>query len=123
MKGYSDEIIFEAVSKGKEYGYINDNLYAETFINNNSKYSKLVLKSKLINKGIEKSIIDENLKNLVFEDDEVELCQKYAEKYLKTKKIQSQSDKQKLFASLARRGFNYDVIKKATKNIIEYEFD
>ena len=108
-KGFNSDAISGAILKLEEYNYIDDRKFAEEFKNQNCKYSKQVLKNKLLQKGVSNEIISEVLKNFDVED-EIELCKNFAEKYLKSKKINSISDKQKMIASLSRKGFKFSTI-------------
>lgn len=115
-KGYSDEVCARVIEKLEEYHYIDDSLFAKQFALANNKLSKRNLKEKLILKGISSDIILDVLENRS-NDDEFELCLVQANKYLKSKKIETYEDLAKLQASLARKGFDFDTIKRVCKNI------
>lgn len=121
-KGYSKEVVESAIKKLEEYHYIDDNLFAKQFVQANKKLSKKVLRLKMQQKGILPDIILENIEDITPED-EILQCLKQAEKYLKTKQINSFQDLQKMQASLARKGFDFDTIKFATKKLTENRFD
>ncbi|MBQ8424798.1 MAG: RecX family transcriptional regulator [Clostridia bacterium] len=108
-KDYNRETIENVLEKLEEYHYIDDEKFAKAFIEQNKKYSKMVLSNKLYQKGIDKEIIDRCLE-VVEEDDEFNNCLLVTEKLLKSTKIESFNDKQKLFAKLVRRGFKVDTI-------------
>lgn len=110
-KGFTINVIESVIYKLEEYHYIDDDLFAKNFIEQNTKYSKAVLTGKLIQKGIEKDLIDKNLANLS-DTSEFDNCLTIAEKLLKSTKILSLNDKQKFYAKLARRGFRHDTITK-----------
>ncbi len=116
-KGFLKEYAINACEKLAEYGYVDDRAFAKTFVQQNSKYSLSVLENKLYQKGVSKEIISEALCE-VSTDDELELCKKYAEKFAKSKDVSSTLGRQKLFASLARRGFKFEVIKKTVSQIL-----
>ncbi len=121
-KGYEKRVIMTALDKLEEYHYVDDNLFAKLFIEQNKNYSKKMLENKLKQKGISPDIIFENFSS--YEDnDEILLCKRQAEKYIKGKDISKDGAVQKLFASLARKGFSFDVIKKSTKEILSHDFD
>ena len=120
-KGFDKNSIDGAINKLEEYGYINDSTFAKSYISQNSKYSKAQLKAKLISKGIDRGIIDYNLSEFFNEDSEFELCKQQAVKYLKSKKSGEKNLKQKLTASLARKGFSFDNIKKTIKELFLYD--
>lgn len=117
-KGFLKQNAEAACKKLEQYGYINDEVFAKMHVQANSRYSRFVLQNKLKQKGIDKQIILSALDN-VSNDDEFELCKKYAEKYIKGKNIVSSADRQKLYASLARRGFGFDLIKKVSGIVLK----
>jgi regulatory protein len=115
--GYTKEIIARTLSYVYEYGYLNDERYAAAYVRSkkNTK-SKLIIKTVLIQKGIRKEIIDQ-----VFETEYGEDAQEDAElmaiKKAISKKTKSPEDltpeeKQKLLASLYRKGFEISKIKQ-----------
>ena len=121
-KSFEKDVCQKAVEKLREYKYIDDELFAKQFIEQNKRYSKLMIENKLKTKGISNSII-----NAVFSEfddgNEYEICKKLAEKYAKSHDVISKEGKQKLFVSLARKGFGFDLIKSATKDITSYDED
>lgn len=122
-KGFDENSINGAFEKLEEYNYIDDYAFAKEYVNQNTKYSKLVIKNKLMQKGIKSSIIDEVLNDFEKED-EIKICKKFAEKYLKSKNFKLSDDKQKIIASLSRKGFKFDIISRAIKELnLEIELD
>ena len=119
-KGYEKDIASKAIEKLEEYHYIDDSLFAKEFILQNSKLSKKMLENKLFSKGVANDIIQNELKEKS-DDEEIELCETFAKKYIKSKDINKENGKQKMFASLMRKGFSFETIKKATKNILSSE--
>lgn len=125
QKGYEKAIILEAISKLEEYHYVDDALFAKSFVEQNSKYSKTILEGKLRQKGVDLEII-KNVLEGVSDDNEYLLCLEHMTKYIKTKDMSKEGAREKLFASLARKGFNFDFIKRAyseIKNQIEIAND
>ncbi len=120
-KGFLKAHAEAACEKLSEYGYVNDEAFAKAFVQQNSKYSKLILENKLRVKGIDKSIISEVIDS-VSDDLELELCKKQAEKFAKGKDLSTLNGKQKLYASLARKGFSFGVIKSAISQVLS-DFD
>lgn len=121
-KGFEKQAIEKAIKKLEEYHYIDDEIYAKQVIEQNKKYSKRMLELKLREKGISSDIIQENFSD---SDDnlEFEICKKQVEKLVKSKDMTKEGAMQKLFAALARKGFAFDVIKKATKAVINEDFE
>lgn len=110
-KGFSENSINGAIEKLEEYHYIDDDLFARLFIEQNHNYSKKMIFNKLMQKGINKEIIEKNLIN-VDDDLEFSTCLNLAKKLLKTSKLDSFNEKQKFMAKLVRRGFGFDTVKR-----------
>lgn len=115
-KGFSNEVVSNTILKLEEYHYVDDDMFARLFIEQNSNLSKRMIFNKLQLKGINKDIIDKNLIE-IDSDAEIEKCEVLARKLLKSTKIENFNDKQKFVAKLVRRGFSYDTISKVLKNI------
>lgn len=121
-KGFSNEVVLNTILKLEEYHYVDDDMFARLFIEQNSNLSKRMIFNKLQLKGINKDIIDKNLIE-IDSDAEIEKCEVLARKLLKSTKIENFNDKQKFVAKLVRRGFSYDTISKVLKNIkIDIDF-
>lgn len=121
-KGYEKQVVLKALEKLEEYHYVDDKIFAKQYIEQNAKYSKKILENKLKQKGISSDIILENIGN----DDnnsDLELCKIYAQKYAKSKDLTKEGTVQKLYASLARKGFSFEIIKKACKLILNENCD
>lgn len=117
---YDKEAIEEAIKKLKNYGYINDEYYAKTFIEIAGKTKgKRYLKQQLISKGVSDEQIELSLEN---SNDDNEACENVCRKWLKNKPLPlEQKDKEKLYRFLLSRGFNYDTIKEVLNNLQEEE--
>ena len=120
-KGFSNEVVSNTILKLEEYHYVDDDMFARLFIEQNSNLSKRMIFNKLQLKGINKDIIDKNLIE-IDSDAEIEKCEVLARKLLKSTKIENFNDKQKFVAKLVRRGFSYDTISKVLK-IIKIDID
>lgn len=115
-KGYPISCINKAIEKLKEYGYVNDEVYAENFISTYiSSKSKRKMKYDLMAKGISQEIIENKLET-IDKDDEREKCVKFAEKYMKNREFDLKT-KQKLYNHLAGKGFDYDEIAHAWEEL------
>ena len=117
QKGYEVEVLEKVLQKLEEYHYVDDKLFAKQFVQSNSKLSKRILKGKLAQKGISPDIIPEFIGERT-QEDEYNLCLEQAKKYIKSKNVNDEKDKQKLQASLARKGFDFDTIKKVCRQIL-----
>ena len=120
QKGYVKEVAERVIEKLEEYRYIDDKLFAKQFFQSNGHLSKRVIQGKLIQKGVANDIISEIIEERTGES-EFELCLLQAKKYLKSKKVNDIKDIQKMQASLARKGFDFDTIKKVCKITVKSE--
>lgn len=105
---YPKEAIDAAIDYVKSYHYINDTRYANNFITSRSgSMSKSKIRQKLILKGIDKELIDEQLKAYGEDgnDTEKELLRRLMLKKCKELPLSDFQEKNKLFAYLYRKGF------------------
>lgn len=116
--GYPDDIIDKTIEYLYSYGYINDKNYASSHVQGR-KYnkSKLVLKMELLKKGIDKDIIEETIRVQYSSDENSEDPEILAiKKAISKKRVDLDNitweDKQKLIASLYRKGFSIDKINQ-----------
>lgn len=113
-KGFKEEEIDYAVEKAKQYNYINDEVYAQDYVNSVSGRSKLRIKIDLVDvKGIAGDIVERALK----EYDEKSALREPLRREL----LRANADKQKLIAKFARQGFSYDTIKSVLYELEEEE--
>lgn len=118
-KGYTSKIVNYVIEKLKSYNYLNDELYAKTYISNyQMKKGKRLLAFELETKGISKDIINNLLEN--FDEDE-EIIKTLAEKYLKNKPRDAKTAK-KLANHLFTKGYSFEKINKIIKQYF-YNFD
>ncbi|MDE6201115.1 MAG: RecX family transcriptional regulator [Clostridiales bacterium] len=109
-KGYDKDIIEQAIDKLVAYHYIDDYLYAQTYIRSKSKkYGSFRISAELKQKGIAQSVIDE-----LMDDASEDSITAIAEKYIKSHKS---ADRQKLKRFLAGRGFSWDSINSAVAQL------
>ena len=117
-KGYEKEVIAEAIKKLEEYHFVDDELMAKEFVSQNSKYSKRMLENKLRAKGVFSDIVEDAISERS-DDEEFALCKKQAEKYVQSKDMSKEGAVQKMTASLLRKGFSYENIKKSLKLVLQ----
>lgn len=114
-KGYDKAVIMQTIDKLVAYHYIDDYLYAQTYIKSKSKkYGSFRISAELKQKGIAQSVIDELLDDAP-EDNITDIAQKYI-------KSHKPADKQKLKRFLAGRGFSWDSINAVVAQLSS-EFD
>lgn len=121
-RGYLPEIIDGVIARLFEDRYLNDEHYAEVFIESMKRYKyygPFMIKKKLFEKKVPKEIIAEKLAELFAADDELEIATRYVEKEfgeLKKVKKFEYDEKQKVMRRLMARGFNLDVAKSLVGN-------
>lgn len=117
---YNDEIIDKTLEFLKSHNYINDEAYANRYIERfKNSYSKKILIQKLLIKGVKKSIIDK----VMIENEDIFDEEKLAKKLLLKKypnyyEISETIDKKvksKIYAYLARKGIGYENISKVMR--------
>ncbi len=117
-KGFKKSAIESAVSKLKDYGYLDDRTFAKNYFEAlSSTKGKRVIANKLKEKGISQEIIDELLENVDNEDEE-ERARVLAEKFAKNRE-NTLKNKQKCFAHLIYKGYDYSVAQKIVNEIYQ----
>lgn len=113
---YPKELVDDVIKNLKEYNYINDEEFAERFIElNKLKYSKKVIKEKLYLKGIGNDLIQKLLSDFDEESEKeaaIKALYKKCKNYNIIKENLDYKEKSKIFAYLARKGFSYDIIEE-----------
>ena len=116
-KNHIDKII----SKLEEDGYIDDYRFTKAFFESKTeinKWSNRKIEYELINKGIDKSIIDEfsyNFKELEFEN-AMDLVEKKLPQW--ENKFEGFKLKNKIYTFLSSKGFDYSIIEKVIGELI-----
>jgi len=109
------EIEEKVIKRLKEYNFLNDESYAQLFVESRIKSrprGKLILINELRKKGISKDIAEKVCNELI--EDEYSLIQKvYKKKY--KEEIFTIKDQKKI-QYLQRKGFSWDLIQKLIKD-------
>jgi len=115
-KKFEGKEILSVLEKLEEMGLINDEEFTERFVEQ-SKKGKKILRIELLKKGIGKDMIDRFLKE---KSEKIELqnallqANKVIKKY---KDCELPSVKQKIYENLTRKGFSYDIYKRALEEM------
>ncbi len=124
-KGFAPERIDAALVKLAGYGYLNDERFAELWIENRLAHrprGKRMLEQELRQKGIDRQIVDETVSSMEIDDHTAAL-------ELATKKLRSvhglplDEQKKKLTGVLARKGFDYGVIRTTLETLLGETFE
>lgn len=119
-KGYSDPIINEVIDKLILYALIDDRRYVRMWIEYNKNKEGISYKAiinKLLIKGIDRSLIEEEIGEINI--DEYTSALKFAQKRIKNYKETEKNMKKKLYESLIRKGFNYGISKRVCEEILD----
>jgi regulatory protein len=117
-RGYVKPVVKEVINRLLEDKYLDDENYAEVFINSMKNYKtwgRFMMKKKMYERKLPKDLIEEKLEELVSEQDEIEIASRYVQKTfgdLSEVKRLAYEDKQKIVARLANRGFGFGLIKQ-----------
>ena len=111
-QGFNKGAVISAIEKLKNYGLIDDQKFALSYIRSNPKFSKNKLKQKLISFGVKQAVADDVLCNL----DDADNCIADAQKYLKNKS-KDNATMQKLTRHLMGKGYNYETIRQALNKL------
>lgn len=120
---YPLPVIDRAVDYVKSYNYIDDRRYAMSFIANKSgSYSKNTIRCKLIERGIQKDVIDSCIEEYYINDElnfnvERDLIKKLILKKCANVAALEYTDRQKLIASVMRKGFSFYDVESVMSNL------
>lgn len=128
QKNAPAEIIEKIISKLKQQRFLNDEQFAEEWVRSRSAYrlkSKRIIKMELFKKGIDPEIIEKTLNQKDEEGiDDNQQIKKLLEKRLSHYKgLPRDKLYQKLGGFLARRGFDWDTIKKNIDDVLKSEYN
>ncbi len=123
-KEYESNIIEQVIKELKGYKYIDDEDFAESYINDRMNFrpcGRFLIKNELQERGIEENIIEIKISELVSEERELESAKKLARQKFKaiSEKTEKSKTIQKIKAYLQSKGYSFDVISQAVKNEIE----
>ncbi|HJV45378.1 MAG TPA: RecX family transcriptional regulator [Bacillota bacterium] len=120
-KGFTEKDCLDIVGDCKKEGYINDESYSEQWIESRKRSrprGKNLIKMELMNKGIEESIVEQQIKKAVSGEDEEEMIHSLIEKKLKCAKFENSYElKKKLIPYLQRKGFSFEQILRVINTI------
>ena len=116
LKNYLPTVVDDALNYVKRFNYINDERYAENYLNYRGKAkSSRQLKMELISKGIDSDIID-NL--LVENSSDEEAIRNLIQKKIKNSEDIDDAKIKKIYAYLYRKGFNSELIRSELHDYI-----
>ncbi len=119
---FDEEIIDRVVDLLKKYEYLDDEKFAQQIVNNDLNFKKIGknrIKQNLYSKGIQREDI-ESVISTVDKDVEIENAIILAKKRLpKIKEKDERAIRNKLYQHLAYKGFDYDTINTAIREVLK----
>ncbi len=109
---YKKSTVERVIEKLKNYGIVDDKIYAESYIKSNSNFSKNKVKQKLMQAGVKNENFDEQISEI----DDITSCIKHTEKFFKNKEINKQN-LEKLMRRLSGMGYGWDTIKSVLNKL------
>lgn len=107
------------LEKLKKQGFINDEEFARWWVEQRTNFRPQglrAIKIELLQKGIERKLIEKIVNDLNIGPSQVELAERAALRKMKTlKNLSPQEKREKLFGFLRRRGFDWETIRKVLK--------
>lgn len=124
--GGQEQIVDNLLDELEKTGLINDEKYAQDFLEQAIKIKKIgpkKIKQNLYEKGISNEIIETVLQNYDY-DTQLEVAKEFITRKMPSLyKVERNKQHQKLTASLINRGFGYSVINETINTIIEYNLN
>ena len=113
-KGYLEDVAQYVLDKMKDYGYVDDETYASSYVEGASKRKgSRLIQLELRQKGVDDEIIESVLSTL---EDESESAKRCLEKYMRGKPFDEATLK-KAYRNLLSKGFDYDTCKQAIESL------
>ncbi len=113
-KGYTGKIIEAAIRNLEKVGLINDLEFTRLYIQNETALkpvSRNMLRHKLLEKGISRQMVEQELAALFSPELERDILLKLADKFIRTRsRLKGKKLKEKLIRHLQRLGFSWDQI-------------
>lgn len=108
---YAEDIIEDAISYVKGYHYIDDTRYARNYVRcQKERKSKRQIKADLLQKGVDRDVIDSAMESEYEAEAEQELILKWIEKRHYSIENSDRKEKQKMYQFLMRKGFRSEDI-------------
>lgn len=122
MNAYPEQAIARVMARLQEEGYIDDTAFAKQWVDvrTSKGMGTRRIRQELRIKGISQDGIEEALAS-ADEDEMLNAAVKMAEKASRGRSLSDPSDRQKIIAALARRGYDFTMSKKALQMLIEQQ--
>ena len=115
----SEGTIDKVINYLKDLKFLDDEKFSKLLIESKTRkrpIGRRLLTMKLMEKGVEKEIIDKSITENYSDEQEIEAAKRVLEKYLKKVKAENDFEKRKkCFQHLLMRGFNFDTANEAIR--------
>lgn len=121
QRGYAPATIAKIIAYCLERNYLNDHEYAQRWINNRLRFKptgRIRLKQELKSKGIDEAIIEQELKNSITYETEIDLIQDIIRKEMNKKAEPNEKAFLDICRKLQRRGFTAEAIYTACRRVV-----
>ena len=118
QRSISEEIIEHLIVEFTRLGYLNDEAWVEGYVRGQTrrKQGPRAIAAKLINKGIARDEVSEVLSPLKSDEQQKSAILDLLATRYKQRDLKDQRERQKVIASLMRRGFNLSAILDLVKS-------
>jgi len=119
-KGFSPDVIQSTVAFLIEKEFVNDVVFSRAWIESRlrANLGPRKIELELINKGIERNIIDEQLKLIRTDYQEDKQIEEIVRKrFQRLNILEPKTAKRKIYAYLLRRGFSPDIVSEKIKQL------
>lgn len=121
-KNFDENTIEEEIEFLSNYGYINDNRYAQHFTSdaiNIKKWGKSRIRTELLRRGVDRDVVDEVIEAAFSETDDDRLYTEM-EKRFKNADFSNMKERTRIFNFYLRRGFSPEEIKGAMNRLSSF---
>ncbi|WP_312699711.1 RecX family transcriptional regulator [Sedimentibacter sp.] len=121
-KGYDTDLVDKVIERLKKRKYINDEYYCDSLINsriNGAKYGKRRIAQELYEKGVDREITEDKLREISDEEEFERAYELGIKKFKSIKEEDTRKKSGKLSNYLIYRGFDYDTVKKVVAKILK----
>ncbi len=127
-KTKNSQSINHIIKEFQAINYLDDESFANTFISDEIRLKKsgpLLIKNKLIVKGVNSDIIDSLIDNNYSLNDQIENCTLLANKKMNSisRKFSIPEKKSKLTIYLKQKGYHWEIVKQVIQPLINGEND
>jgi SOS response regulatory protein OraA/RecX len=121
IAGYTEEVSDEVTHYLLTRGFLDDKRYAAQFVQRKKgKMGVRRIRQELLTRGISKTHADEALAVAINDEDQTMSAADHARKYIRTRtNVDALKLKNNTIAMLARRGYSFEVAKKAYESALE----